>query len=478
MALLRRAGLTLAILLGLALLASGPGLADHDDEHPYAGNWTIDPTGVPGKLKLAVVAKAAGLAAIRAISPSRADDCEVRYPNADYYSGSFTTPNDNGPIAGCSTPFGSFDGIYISRMFAPNGPYGNFDIIDSNAFITAPGEPEPIFGGKQVALRFDGHFKGDGADDSIIITWSIRQEGIGTEEFGLVSHLLDHVSSSTQGGGKLELTLKSATTDCGCGRVEPVPGAALDNVLEHVDKRFGVKRRVALKVTSGIAWGAWKARDVPDMRLNVQVIGSNSASCPVGRRGTVEFVEFFIGNALVRSLAMDLCGETHSHVFYGWRDVGTVAYTASVAFPPQKKVAADLTPVKVRFSVQGSHTREKYGLAKLSGAGSVRGPVSGKLAPVGQVQFVHTDAKGDREHRIAVVAAYLRGSSGNNDLYIVGRIVKSNEPGCRVDKFVELRFVKFGSFEQASYICSSTHAHLFGRGFSGHQVNIDLAVSK
>ena len=152
------------------LVAVPAGQADHDKKHAYAGNWTIDPTGVPGKLKLAAVPKSAGLAAIRAISPSRADDCEFRYPKAQYYSGSFTTPTDNGPIAGCDTS-GKFDGIYISRTFAPSGPYGHFDMIVSgspNAFITAPGEPEPLFGGKQVALRFDGHFDGDGADADFI----------------------------------------------------------------------------------------------------------------------------------------------------------------------------------------------------------------------------------------------------------------------------------------------------------------------
>ncbi len=56
---MRRRGLrSLVALLALALLVGVPAATGtHDREHAFAGNWTIDPRGTPGQLKIAAVGK-------------------------------------------------------------------------------------------------------------------------------------------------------------------------------------------------------------------------------------------------------------------------------------------------------------------------------------------------------------------------------------------------------------------------------------
>jgi len=165
----------------IALLALAAGAqADHDRAHPFAGNWTIDPTGNPGQLTLSRVSDDAGKAAIASFGSTLA--CAEP---SDHYSGRLATPTDRGPLAGCTSTSGAadrLDGVYLSEAFAPAGPPAELDILvehlaggpQATAFVTTPGDPATV---RQAPLQFDSHFAADGARLEPLVTLRLRVTG-------------------------------------------------------------------------------------------------------------------------------------------------------------------------------------------------------------------------------------------------------------------------------------------------------------
>ena len=77
------------------------GASIHDAGHPFAGSWTISfqiNPGSPGTFSFGLVGDSAGLAAMNQIFAT--NPCEEP---SDYYTGTFSSGGQSGPLAGCTT---------------------------------------------------------------------------------------------------------------------------------------------------------------------------------------------------------------------------------------------------------------------------------------------------------------------------------------------------------------------------------------
>ena len=129
----------------------------------------------------------------------------------NYYSGTFTTPSDTGPVVGCTEDHlgnQDFEGWYKSTL--AGGLVGKFNILIERliggttvtAFVTAPGQPVPLFGGTPVPLAFDSHFPGDGAEGPGFVRVSFELDAKHRDAKAKAAGLT--VFSTTVGEGILE----------------------------------------------------------------------------------------------------------------------------------------------------------------------------------------------------------------------------------------------------------------------------------
>jgi hypothetical protein len=156
--------------------------ANHDRAAPYSGEWKIQAEGAAaGRLLFRAVDKATGQAALNAIEEGDYDfTCQIR---PLYWIGTFSTPTDNGPIAGCgrkedyARSYSSY-GWYRSDVAQPGAigelnPHVTVPGGDGFAFTTVPGSSSPIHND----LTFIRHFKGDGAREIYAVDFRVRQDG-------------------------------------------------------------------------------------------------------------------------------------------------------------------------------------------------------------------------------------------------------------------------------------------------------------
>jgi hypothetical protein len=160
------------VLLGLL---AGSAWSNHDHRAFAAGVWTLDPHGKPGTLRLAVATKAEVTAKLKAMTdgyggcdPSNFcsnDPCKGETASHGYV-GTFKTPNDHGPVAGCtwahngaaylwfkSTCCQSSGGRKVGRIdMGPNG---------QSSCATALGYGQCY----TLEIKFSHHFDGDGAEE-------------------------------------------------------------------------------------------------------------------------------------------------------------------------------------------------------------------------------------------------------------------------------------------------------------------------
>jgi hypothetical protein len=166
---MRRALVMALAVLVLGALASGAS-ATHDPEARFAGNWTLDPDGTPGQLRLRLVPDALGDEAFGAVGVIGRRCSEP----SEWYAGIFRTPTDSGRVVGCT--FGSsvasgrvFSGFFQST--ALGGQLGKLDIPIPGqglfeAYASAPGGYSPVF---PLPMRFASHFEDDGAKPETLL---------------------------------------------------------------------------------------------------------------------------------------------------------------------------------------------------------------------------------------------------------------------------------------------------------------------
>jgi hypothetical protein len=167
MRLLWRAGV---LVLALGALAA-PALADHNLNAAFAGRFDLDPNGRPGKLALRLVSEATARAAFKTQIVVTSPDVDCRRRGTQWYVGTFTTPNDHGPVAGCwPGGYRDLEAYFKSVNFGGKVGYLEIPVPPTNgstyrAAATAVGDFSPPYEFFDLPIRFAGHFAGDGARD-------------------------------------------------------------------------------------------------------------------------------------------------------------------------------------------------------------------------------------------------------------------------------------------------------------------------
>jgi hypothetical protein len=289
------------LALPAALLAlAGSAAANHDRDAKFAGNWTIDPTRPPGgSLSLRLTTDEAGMSAFRSMGVigGRCDEPSI------WYVGTFKTPNDSGPVVGCTEPrvleppAQSFSGWYRSTNFSGSG--GRIGKLDMparvegtfQAFFSAPGESAGRL--SPVLMRFARHFAGDGAGAASSIRFSFWQTGpddLLLDRFENIFRAADaYDRSTTRGSGEVLLHERSEPFN------KAAPYDASGTITHTHRRRVGADVTLTLEVVAGSHGTTTRyssgGENERRLRLRVRVTRSNDSKCRIGTIGHVQLKE-------------------------------------------------------------------------------------------------------------------------------------------------------------------------------------------
>lgn len=173
-----RCAVLVAVILGCL---AGSAWSTHDHRAFAAGVWTLDPHGKPGTLRLAVATKAEGMAKLDTMTDGYGgcesnnfcslDPCQGETAS-HWYVGSFKTPADHGPVAGCTWAHNSEANLWFKSTCCTGSggrKVGRIQMAPGGqaACATAPGYGTCY----DLAMKFAHHFDGDGSssDERIIV---------------------------------------------------------------------------------------------------------------------------------------------------------------------------------------------------------------------------------------------------------------------------------------------------------------------